>query len=391
MGCFAMTRLEATTSDKIHRKFLNFVRPLRKNIQADVHTKGNRLTLQIGDKSRYFEMDRPLPAFDNFDFAVFALAAQSIRRGVCIRFDLPVSQSAANAAARIGSIWQARAPHFSSPLDLELTNIISDQPAASCNRILCISGGVDSTYSACIDTSFSHGLSIRGFDFPMSNRIGFEGRRHRMQIVADKFSLDLQELRTDLSLSFKSHYDAYNVLFMASCLGFAGYGMGGGAFSGDFSARGQLVATTFCSTEGIAPLLSTKQFPIDMVGSLPTRGEKIRAIYEIAPDLLPNLGFCLEEQASGGNCGRCDKCMRTRMCLDYSGLDQKLVFDDVADPVDFFRDCNPASAFMANLQLVHLDIAVDALPESAQRLEYMKIAEDMRRKHHGLRGSYLKS
>ncbi|NKB26554.1 MAG: hypothetical protein GKR99_02900 [Rhodobacteraceae bacterium] len=89
-------------------------------------------------------MDRPLPNFETFDFAVFTLAAQSIRRGVSFRFDLPISQSAANAAARIGSIWQQRTPQFASPMDIEFTNIVADRAPASEERILCISGGIDS-------------------------------------------------------------------------------------------------------------------------------------------------------------------------------------------------------------------------------------------------------
>ncbi|NKB26553.1 MAG: hypothetical protein GKR99_02895 [Rhodobacteraceae bacterium] len=246
-----------------------------------------------------------------------------------------------------------------------------------------------SAYSALTNPEFAHGLSIRGFDFPMENYSGFSGRQKRMQKVADHFSLELQELRTDLSLSYKTQYDSFNVLFLTTCLGFAGYGMGGGAFSGDFSAAGQLVATTFCSAEGISKYLSTSEFQVEMLGSLPSRGEKIKTIYENAPDLIGHLGFCLVEQEHGGNCGVCDKCIRTRLAMEYMGLDHSLIFEDELDPIEYFRQRNPGSAYMANLVLLHIDLTIDGQIDDAKRREYMKIADDMRRKWHGLRGNYI--
>ncbi len=374
-----------TRKQRLHRKCLNIVQPARRQVSAEIETKGTRLTLRMGKNSRYLEMDRPLPSFENFDFAVFILAALSMRRGTRIRFDLPVSQSAAFAVTRLHSILKIRAPFAVSPLDLELTNIIDDCRPGEGGGLLCISGGVDSTFSAAKAEGYSEGLAIRGFDFPLSNDSGFGGRKSRMQQVADHFGMPLRNLTTDLSLSFKTYFDVYNVFFYAACLSFAGYGMTKGGFSGDLPHRGQLSAIYFSTSAGIDAYLSTKQFPIEMLFDNHTRSEKLRAIHEVTPDLLKIVGFCLNEQESGGNCGICEKCMRTRIAMDYGGLDQTLVFDEVLDATSYYKNLKFTSAMEATWGLVQIDLAIDNLPDGPQRNALIEAADKHRRRWLGLR------
>jgi hypothetical protein len=61
-------------------------------------------------------------------------------------------------------------------------------------------------------------------------------------------------------------------------------------------------------------------------GGLKTRLERLREIckYETA---LKNLRFCWQEHANGKNCGRCRKCIMTRMQLIACGIDPKPLFE----------------------------------------------------------------
>ena len=377
-----------TKRERIHRACLNIIKPVRSRTKVDVDISGRRLTLRIGNRSRYMELNRPLPNFENFDFAIFTCAALAMRRALPLRCDLPISQSAACAIARLSSLLQLRVPFAATPLDLELTNIQPDKAPMPDGGILCISGGVDSTYSAATTNGYTHGLSIRGFDFPIDNDDGYLGRQARMQKVADKFSLDLIELKTNLSLSYKSYFDSYSVMFLTTCLGFAGYGLGKGGFSGDLPSRGQIVSRRLSTVAGIDAFVSTRQFPIELTGDIATRGEKLKMIFRKAPELMPHLGFCFDEQSAGGNCGTCVKCMRTRLSMDYAGLDQTLIFDQRLDASEFYRTLDAKTPHEVILALTHIDAGIDELPDGPQRRNLLAAADALRHQWHGLRAPY---
>ena len=116
-----------------------------------------------------------------------------------------------------------------------------------------------------------------------------------------------------------------------------------------------------------------------------TRSEKLRAIHEVTPDLLKIVGFCLNEQESGGNCGICEKCMRTRIAMDYGGLDQTLVFDEVLDATSYYKNLKFTSAMEATWGLVQIDLAIDNLPDGPQRNALIEAADKHRRRWLGLR------
>jgi len=65
-----------------------------------------------------------------------------------MRLDLPVSEGTALSLARTSALWTARMPMDCHPMDVELTNVVPDPPRPEHGGILCLSGGVDSTFAA---------------------------------------------------------------------------------------------------------------------------------------------------------------------------------------------------------------------------------------------------
>jgi hypothetical protein len=66
---------------------------------------------------------------------------------------------------------------------------------------------------------------------------------------------------------------------------------------------------------GIASTLTTDKFPIDHLGNEVGRTEKIRWLAEHRPHLIPYISVCHRDKSIGGNCGKCEKCARTRIAL----------------------------------------------------------------------------
>lgn len=373
----------ARLTSNLRRHALNAVRRLRRLQVARLDTEGNRIVLEVAGRQRYFELSQPFPAFETFDFAAFALAAISMRRAIPIRFDLPVSESAARAVAHLSTTMQQRAPTVLSPVDLELTTIVADR-APGDGGIMCLSGGVDSTHLALSLKGYTHGLTIQGFDFPVGGGTGFEGRRNRIGTIAQRAGLEVIDLKTNLAWSMRP-FETLNVFYFASCLHLAGYGFGKGAFSGDLTAREMLTATCHGMVKGIDTHLSTAAFPISMRGWDESRGEKMAFIAQEAPELLGEVGFCFQTQDTGDNCGTCEKCMRTRFCLDYSGLEQTLVFPDWKDPVTFYESMPFKSNDHAARYIERLSTGIDLMPDGDQRNRLIRVCERARAEHLGVR------
>ena len=76
----------------------------RRRIAVTARMNGNRFDMDMGDRTYFLEADRDLPKPEVYDLAAWMIAALAMRRGVPVRFDMPVSQ---------GKQWQsAELRHF---------------------------------------------------------------------------------------------------------------------------------------------------------------------------------------------------------------------------------------------------------------------------------------
>ena len=304
-----------------------------------------------------------------------------------MRLDLPVSEGTALSLARTSALWTARMPMDCHPMDVELTNVVPDPPRPEHGGILCLSGGVDSTFAAieaCRNNRYSHAVLLHGMDIHYDDKVSFSGRRARVARIAEHFRLDLIVVRTNIPKSFRPG-KSYLPLLLNCVLHYAGNGLASGAFAADNTPAYGLMIAPEANILGVESYFQSPAFGIDYLGWASTRAEKLAAIYAEAPRLLADLTVCAEYNVSGGNCGVCEKCMRNRMSLEIGGLDQKLMFPDRRDAVAFYETFTSSDPVLGLLGLLQTEQLAMAMPDCDDRQKLLAQAADLRKRYFGHR------
>ena len=100
-------------------------------------------------------------------------------------------------------------------------------------------------------------------------------------------------------------------------------------------------------------LLSSQRLQIIHDGSRFTRLEKVR---ELAgwPTGLAALRVCPESQGEEANCGRCEKCLRTRLELLAVGIEETTAFGPSLTPIRLWEEAVPAPSGHRAIMYEHL-------------------------------------
>ncbi len=279
--------------------------------------------------------DRPEVA----DLAALGLAIVSMSTNHEVRFDGPVSQSMARQIDELAYASRILMMPRIAPLRLVLQNVVPDpQPVESSAKVICLSGGVDSTAAAILasrDLGFTHGLLIAGADYPSAREPGYRQLAERVRASADLLGLTLVEVETDIRHG-PFRWEMLHGFCMAMCQHFLAGRFAGGGIASDNTGFQDLVRHPWGSSAALVTALGTRQFPIRAIGGGLDRVQKLRLIADTDAELLNNISVCWKDTAIGGNCGVCGKCVRTRLNYICAGLDEASAFPTEVPVAELF-------------------------------------------------------
>ena len=288
-------------------------------------------------------------SYSQFDFALLAAFISSITTGEKLNCDYPVTNAGLRQFENYSTALRILMPsQFERPQIACSTILNADAETNTSNKkIVTLSGGIDLTYAASSiklkDDLYTHALLIKGFDYPLDNTTGFADLRRRVEKIANECGLELIVVETDLKKEI-SNYGLQHTGALACCLHLmAGAGFKGGAYAADFTVIGDVLRAPWGNSMGIASTLTTDHFPISYLGSEVGRTNKIRWLAEHKPNLFRYISLCHKDKSIGGNCGKCEKCARTRiglMAIPDPQLRTEIelsLFGDVSNYRDFFK------------------------------------------------------
>jgi len=320
---------------------IQFRRRLRPSasLRATMHQSGSRTEVTLGSDSFFIDTSDPsLAVPECFDFVVPALAALSATRNIEIVFDQPVSRSMEARMDMLQTAYRFYCMSSISEPRLVLENVVTDpEPPAKGKKILCMSGGVDSTFaaiSASQEHRYTHGLLIAGADYPSLTHPGFIDLRTRVERIAGRLGMELIVLETDLR-RLGIEWEMTHGMLLASALHRMAAEFEEGAVGLDAGFAAQFLMHPWGSSSALFALLSTAAFPIRGFNQIEFRTQKVGRIIEFDPVLLDHLSVCWKDKSTAENCGTCFKCLRTRVALDASGF----------DAAHLFREAPPLTAF----------------------------------------------
>jgi hypothetical protein len=322
------------------------------------------------------------------DFAAYSLAALSMSNGVGFRLNAPVSMDVSGQIARLTDIYRFWAIRKLAPLRLELPEIVQSvtPQAREDSGIICLSGGIDSTYAAIKEShigTISHGLLIAGADYPNAGAQGFRELRGRVGKIADRLGLQVSIIETDIR-KHRLNWDMMHGFVLASCLHAMSARHNKARIALDYAGYQELFAHPWGNNSALPQYFSTPSFPISGVGREKRRVDKLADIAAFDSELLNSLSICFSSTETGGNCGRCPKCISTRLLFHALNLNQEAVFQSTSSLESVVDRMSVPKSFMA-IRSRYLRVAetLDALPSGRLRDKLSNYEGDLRR-------SYLK-
>ncbi|MCH8532310.1 MAG: hypothetical protein LAT65_15780 [Saccharospirillum sp.] len=224
------------------------------------------------------------------------------------------------------NIWAAWRPKDFSNIKVtaETLNHAESRPRRNAG-LMCFSGGVDgcATLRENLDNGFFRaqypiqaGLLIHGFDIPLSSTDRFDWLTESCTNMLASVRLPLYTVQTnwrDLILNWRYTHG----LALASCLWLFSKKYDCGVIaSGDESYNNLIHGSNPFSDR----LISGDVFEIVSHGGHFSRIEKVGLISGWQEVLL-NLNVCWANRKGFGNCGKCEKCVRTKLYFKLLGQD----------------------------------------------------------------------
>jgi hypothetical protein len=242
--------------------------------------------------------------------------------------------------------WHCHCPGDYQLAEIEPEAVIA--PARAANNpaegrtIQTFSGGVDSIFTLFRDHDRASdpaaqtgrtALLVHGFDVPLSKQADFDSLRKRIEKITNSAGVELQILRTSLRDSLPSNWNHSHGAALAGALHlFSSQSRTGIIASSDPYNYVSFVPHAWGSSPATDYLLSGGEMEIIHDGAGFSRPQKIASLAANRPEALSLSQFCWQGKDRSANCGKCDKCIQTRLALRASGNSESLCFSREFEP-----------------------------------------------------------
>jgi hypothetical protein len=316
--------------------------------------KSRRVThLRDGEKNieLFYEFDRIVP-FDEhtvLDGHVFAVLLYACGREKNLRVHGTISLQGLRSMMELQEAWCMLRPDDYKKIDIiadkiQHANAVKKQEKA----ISLFSGGVDAVYSALRHTTLlaepiryplKSVVMVHGFDIDLYNHEGFHKLVSRVKPFIDELGLDLRVIRTNSRELNIQNWEFSHALELAACmLMFSdefSYGLIGssGPYEGFVMPWGSNPVTdNLIRGNGMETIYD---------GAGTYRTEKIKTLLQF-PTVCKILKVCYEATDQSANCGKCEKCVRTR--LNFLAAGAKV-----------FPECFPSNFDIAEINTIEIN------------------------------------
>jgi hypothetical protein len=290
-----------------------------------------------GQRRVFFEISGDIlpPPLQVYDFAVLSALLVAMREGRPVHVEGPVTEQLIRGLEEFQEAWSIWRDRFTA-VRITADQIIPAETPMTRRGMFAFSGGVDGTFALLRHHKARAGLRtarpvgamlVHGFDIPLSEQHAFDRARANVAEVIGALGMPLAVVRTNWRSEVSRSWPKEYLAGLAACLhqfrGLANVGvLGAGEDYGHFESP---VGSNNPITNH---LLSGGGFEIHTEGGGFTRTQRVALINDY-PEIAAKLRVCWEGPLTGENCGRCEKCIRTK--LNFMAINaEPACFDSVA-------------------------------------------------------------
>lgn len=274
-----------------------------------------------GPRRVFFEITGDVlpPPLEVHDFAVLSALIVAMREGRPIHVEGPVTERLIRGLEEFQEAWTLWRRKY-TPVRITADQIIQGGPHSTRRGVFAFSGGVDGTFALLRHHKARAGLRtarpvaamlVHGFDIPLGEQGAFERARRSVADVIGALGLPLAIVRTNWRSEASWVWPQEYLAGLSACLhqfrGIANVGVLGAGE--DYAHLEQPWGSNNPITNH---LLSGSGFEIHTEGAGFTRTQRVGLICDY-PEIAAKLRVCWEGPVTGGNCGRCEKCIRTKL------------------------------------------------------------------------------
>lgn len=313
----------------------------------------------------WWEVRGELPApLAVHDIAATALVHRAMHQGRDLHVLGPVTRSLLEGLEEYVGLWTAWRPGYYSRIDVTADEEVVTGPQRK-EAIAAFSGGVDASFTLLRHAQKRAGRSTRpirsavlvqGLDIPLDADAPFAVAERTAREMLGSLGVPLSIVRTNWKRDVCFDWEMEFGIGVASCLrnwqGEVGFGLLG---SDEDYAR-------LVKPWGGHPLpyhlASSDDFQVVYDGGAHTRTQKVDLLSGW-PAGAERLRVCWEDHSTGGNCGRCEKCIRTKLNFLAGGHPPPRCLGDAPTPAE-----------IAGLRLrseAHIRLMEEIVDEAASR------------------------
>jgi hypothetical protein len=305
----------------------------------------------------YYEVFGIAEKPNNFDGILFALIFHAMKEGLDLKLEGPASVETLINLKEFQLAWSSWRPLRYKRIQVESSCIVERSVNESDHVISAFSGGVDATFTLFNHAPTTKGLHrklaacmlVHGFDITLDNHLDFASVLNKAQQLHARHGLKTFWVKTNIkALGLQNWEDSFSAQ-LVSCLQL---------FSHDFSVG--LVGSSEPYNALVIPwgsnpitdyLLSGSAMRIVHDGAGFSRTQKVEALSQI-PSAIDSLRVCWSGEKQDRNCGRCEKCVRTKLNLLACEIQQPLCFDEPLNLKDIDGIKLGNAAALAELQSI---------------------------------------
>jgi hypothetical protein len=302
-----------------------------------------------------------------WDFIAVALSHHAAAAGRDLIVDGPVSVSQLDRLAEFVSIWAGWLPQVFRPVRISAAQEVHD-PAAGPRRgaVMGFSGGVDASFALAAhhdglldrrSRDISTGVLVVGWDLRHHDDSARTVAQRAATESLSAYEVGTRVVATNWQQQFcPDWFTGYNVGLAALLQTFSA-DHDAAVLAADHAYLDEFATGPIGMHMSVNHLLAPVHFPIVTTGGTHRRVDRL-AYLAHHPVLLANLRVCYQRDASGGNCGRCEKCVRTQLEMRVCGIDPTDHFACLMHPDDV-----QTLRISRTSQLIYLDHVAAALPD----------------------------
>ncbi len=303
----------------------NYLHLEASNSVTDGKSRRSTLLYQDGSTKKaeiFYEFDRIVPWSEDslLDGHVFAVLFYASNLGKPLRVHGKLSHLSLRNMYEILTAWRMWKPDIYKVIEIIPDEIIRTRKAKTEEKAICaFSGGVDSLFTAlshcCLlpeNTRYplKAGLMVHGFDVEMYNYDDFNGLANRVAPFLKEMGLDLYTVRTNSRELKLQDWEDSHAMQLAGCMHMFGEEFSFGLVGSSGPYDGFVIP--WGSNPVTDRLISGNDFAIIYDGAGSYRSDKVKALLT-SPIACAVLKVCHEARDQSGNCGKCEKCVRTML------------------------------------------------------------------------------